>query len=270
MRDILNKTKSPLLMGILNITPDSFYDGGKHSILDNIIPTVENMISNGADIIDIGGESSRPGSSRVSAQEELDRVSPVVEVIRSHSDIPISIDTMKSDVIKSLLSFNIQIVNDISSLNDEKLLDIIIENNLSLSLMHMQGMPNKMQHNPQYDDVVNDVSLFLKKKVNYCISRGLNKDQIIIDPGFGFGKTLDHNYKLLSYLKNLSDIHHNILIGISRKSMIGNLLNKKTDDRLYGSLAATVISIINNAKIIRTHDVYETKLIIKIIQELVG
>tara|TARA_B100001769_G_scaffold37452_1_gene25345 strand:+ start:90 stop:908 length:819 start_codon:yes stop_codon:yes gene_type:complete len=258
------------IMGILNITPDSFYDGGSYTSIDHILLHVDKMIKEGVDIVDIGGESSRPGSQRISIQEEIDRLLPVVEKIREHHDIPISIDSMKPEVIQQLLPYKIQIINDISSLSDDRFIKILKDTGTYICLMHMLKTPETMQDNPNYDNVLNDVTEFLQERFSYCLSQGIDKKNIIIDPGFGFGKTLDHNYTLLKNLRVLTEITENILVGISRKSMIGNLLNKSVNDRLEGSLAATVLSIINCAKIIRTHDVRETKIAALIAQEFIG
>tara|TARA_B100000929_G_C15460633_1_gene404357 strand:- start:128 stop:961 length:834 start_codon:yes stop_codon:yes gene_type:complete len=255
----INSNKT-YIMGILNITPDSFYDGGEYYNVEDIMPKVNNMINGGADILDIGAESSRPGSKRISTQEEIDRIVPIIEVIRSNTNIPISIDTMKSEVMKEAVKYNIQIINDISSLSDSKSLEIIKDNNLILCLMHMQNTPETMQDNPTYSNVTKNVTDYLRNKMNYCIENGLEKENIILDPGFGFGKTIDHNYELLNNIDKFLEIHEHILVGISRKSMIGDLLQKDVENRLNGSIAASVISVINSAKIIRTHDVYETRL----------
>ena len=263
----LDKNKS-YIMGILNVTPDSFFDGGKYSSIDQTMFRVEEMISEGVDIIDIGGESSRPGSARISIQEELDRVLPVVSSIRDNFDIPISIDSMKSEVVEELLKFKINIINDISSLSDTKLIDIIKKTDVYICLMHMIKDPSIMQDDPKYNDVTQDVFIYLKDKCDYCIENGIEPEKIIIDPGFGFGKTLDHNYKLLNNLDQFTKINLNILVGISRKSMIGNLLKKSLDKRLFGSLSAAAISLIKNAKIIRTHDIRETKITIDLINSL--
>ena len=264
----LDKNKT-YIMGILNITPDSFFDGGKYSSIDQVMFRVEEMIDEGADIIDIGGESSRPGSARISIQEELDRVSPVVSSIRDKFDIPISIDSMKSDVIEELLQFNIDIINDISSLSDKKLLDILKKTDIYICLMHMIKDPSIMQNDPKYNNVTQDVLTYLRDKCNYCFDNGIDSEKIIIDPGFGFGKTLDHNYELLNNLNLFAEVSSNILVGISRKSMIGNLLDKTLDKRLFGSISAAVISVIKNAKIIRTHDIRETKIAIDLINSLI-
>ena len=254
--------KKSQIMGVLNITPDSFYDGGKYTRINNIMHRVEQMINEGMDIIDIGGESSRPGSIRISVQEEIDRLLPVVSKIRENHDIPISIDSMKPDVILELLPYKIEIINDISSISDLRFIDIIKENNIYICLMHMLDNPETMQNNPNYISVVSTVKSYLEDKVNFCISHGISKDKIIIDPGFGFGKTLDHNYMLLNNLKELE------MISTSRKSMIGNLLNKDINDRLNGSIASAIIALLNSAKIIRTHDVRQTRIAIDIAEKI--
>ena len=250
------------IMGVVNITHNSFYDGGKFINLNNSINHVKRIINDGADIIDIGAESSKPGSDPVSSKEQIKKIEPLVEAIREISDIPISIDTRSSKVISNLLKYNIDIVNDISSLEDCNLLDIIKDNNLSVSLMHMQGIPKTMQNNPSYQNVVDDICLYLKTKSDICLNKGINKDNIIIDPGFGFGKTLEHNYLILNSLKKFSDLGYRVLSGISRKSMIGDVLNVCPSDRLYGTLAASVIAVKNYTNILRVHDVRETKMLL--------
>ena len=191
------------IMGILNITPDSFYDGGSYTSIDHILLHVDKMIKEGVDIVDIGGESSRPGSQRISIQEEIDRLLPVVEKIREHHDIPISIDSMKPEVIQQLLPYKIQIINDISSLSDDRFIKILKDTGTYICLMHMLKTPETMQDNPNYDNVLNDVTEFLQERFSYCLSQGIDKKNIIIDPGFGFGKTLDHNYILLKKFQSL-------------------------------------------------------------------
>ena len=258
------------IMGVLNITENSFYDGGMFNDLKKSVQHAKYMISEGADIIDIGAESSKPGSDPVPSKEQINKIEPVVESIREVSDIVISIDTRSSEVIKHLTKYKINIVNDISSLEDPELLNIISENNLSVSLMHMQGTPKNMQDNPMYKNVVQDILKYLKGKVDVCVSNGISKDRIIIDPGFGFGKTLDHNYKILNQLETFSCLGCRVLSGISRKSMIGNVLNKPASDRLYGSLAATVLAIKNRANILRVHDVRETKMLINFCELIIN
>ena len=250
------------IMGVLNITSNSFYDGGKFDDVDKSIEHAEEMIKEGADIIDIGAESSKPGSDSISSKVQIKKIEPVVEAIRINSNIPISIDTRNSEVIRKLLKYNINIVNDISSLEDKNLINIIKDNDLSISLMHMKGTPKNMQDNPSYNDIVGEIYSYLESKANICINHGIDKSKIIIDPGFGFGKTLEHNYIILNNLKKFSKLGYRVLSGISRKSMIGNVINKPPQERLYGSLAATVIAIKNLSTILRVHDVRETKMLL--------
>ena len=250
------------IMGVLNITENSFHDGGKYNSFKESFQHAKDMIKEGADIIDIGAESSKPGSDPVSSKDQIKKIEPVVEAIREISDIPLSIDTRSSDVIKKLTKYSINIVNDISALQDIELISVIKENNLSVSLMHMQGVPKNMQDNPTYDDVVSDVYSYLEKKVQLCVNSGIDKDNIIVDPGFGFGKTLDHNYLLLNNLGKYTELGCRVLSGISRKSMIGNVLNKPPSERLFGSLAATVLAIRNSANILRVHDVRQTRVLV--------
>ena len=250
------------IMGVLNITDNSFHDGGRYNSFKESFQHAKEIIHEGADIIDIGAESSKPGSESVSSKVQIKKIEPVVEAIREISDIPISIDTRSSDVIKKLTKYRINIVNDISALQDMELINVIKDNNLMVSLMHMQGVPKNMQDNPSYDDVVADVYGYLEKKVELCVNSGIDKSDIIIDPGFGFGKTLDHNYLLLNNLKKFTKLGCRILSGISRKSMIGNVINKPPSERLYGSLAATVLAIRNKASILRVHDVRQTRVLL--------
>ena len=258
------------IMGVLNITDNSFHDGGKYNSFKESLKHAKEMIHEGADIIDIGAESSKPGSEPVSSKVQIKKIEPVVEAIREISDIPISIDTRSSDVIKKLTKYRINIVNDISALQDMELISVIKDNNLMVSLMHMQGVPKNMQDNPAYDDVVTDVYDYLEKKVQLCVNSGIDKSDVIIDPGFGFGKTLDHNYLLLNSLKKFTKLGCRILSGISRKSMIGSVINKPPSERLYGSLAATVLAIRNKASILRVHDVRQTKMLLNFEDLIVG
>ena len=250
------------IMGVLNITENSFHDGGQYNSFNESFQHAKEIIHEGADIIDIGAESSKPGSEPVSSKVQIKKIEPVVEASREISDIPISIDTRSSDVIKKLTKYRINIVNDISALQDMELISVIKDNNLMVSLMHMQGVPKNMQDNPAYDDVVTDVYDYLEKRVQLCVNSGIDKSDIIIDPGFGFGKTLDHNYLLLNSLKKFTKLGRRILSGISRKSMIGSVINKPPSERLYGSLAATVLAIRNKANILRVHDVRQTKVLL--------
>ena len=257
------------IMGVLNITENSFYDGGSYNNISSSVKQAKYLIEEGADIIDIGAESSKPGSDPVTSEVQISKIMPVVESVREISDIPISIDTRSADVIKSLVKYKIDIVNDISSLEDDSMLEIIQENNLSISLMHMQGTPKNMQDNPKYNNVVEDIFKYLNDKVDLCLKSGISKNRIIIDPGFGFGKTLEHNYTILNQLEKFSQIGCRVLSGISRKSMIGNVINKPASERLYGSLAATVLAIRNKAKILRVHDVRETRMLLNFMDLIV-
>jgi len=250
------------IMGVLNITDNSFYDGGKFNNLKESINHAKRLINDGADIIDIGAESSKPGSDPVSSKDQIRKIEPLVEALREVSNIPISIDTRSSEVINQLLKYKINIVNDISSLEDKNLLDIVKCNKLSISLMHMLGTPKTMQVNPNYNNVVNDIYNYLKNRADLCINYGIDKSNIIIDPGFGFGKTLEHNYMILNNLDQFNDMGYRVLSGISRKSMIGDVINKTPDGRLYGTLAASVVAIKHNTSILRVHDVRETKMLL--------
>ena len=249
-------------MGVLNIKDNLFYDDGKFNNLKDSINHAKRLINDGADIIDIGAESSKPGSDPVSSKDQIHKIEPLVEALREVSNIPISIDTRSSEVINQLLKYKINIVNDISSLEDKNLLDIVKCNKLSISLMHMLGTPKTMQVNPNYNNVVNDIYNYLKNRADLCINDGSDKSNIIIDPGFGFGKTLEHNYMILNNLDQFNAMGYRVLSGISRKSMIGDVINKTPDARLYGTLAASVVAIKHNTSILRVHDVRETKMLL--------
>lgn len=246
-------------MGILNVTPDSFYDGGSFPEVNMAIERTLQMIEQGADIIDIGGESTRPGSDRISVDEELHRVIPVIEGIIKHNPrAVISIDTYKSQVADEAAERGAAIINDISGLRfDEAMADVARKHDISVIVMHMKGEPKTMQESPVYGDVVAEVKTFLQERVNFARENGIA--QIIIDPGIGFGKRIQDNLEILRSLKEFTEIHCPVLIGLSRKSFIGNILNTSVEDRLEGSLAAAAIAIINGAGIIRTHDILATK-----------
>ena len=264
-----NLEKKISIMGILNVTPDSFYDGGKYTNTKSTLARVREMLDQGVDIIDIGAESTRPGSLSVSLDEELSRLIPVVSEIRKISKIPLSIDTTKADVIQELIKYEIQIINDISAGSDNSMIRLAKNNDLHISLMHMQKKPETMQEDPTYSDVVSEIYTYLSERFQRCIDQGIDKNKIIIDPGFGFGKTVKHNYTILNNLKKFSNLTDNILVGISRKSMIGIVTGREPSDRLYGSLAAETISIVNRAKIIRVHDISETSVMIKTLEHLI-
>lgn len=248
----------PKVMGILNITPDSFSDGGRFIGKEAAIRQAKAMLHAGAAILDIGGESTRPGAEEVSVQQELDRVLPVIEAIRSELDCVISIDTCKTQVMKEAVAAGADIVNDIRALLDTGAVDFAASAQVPVCLMHMQGQPRTMQHAPLYQDVAKEVCDFLIQRAEICLAAGIPKGQIILDPGFGFGKSLQHNYQLLSQLSVLVSHHYPVLVGMSRKSMIGQLLNLQADERLAGSLACATIAVMKGARIIRVHDVKET------------
>jgi len=248
---------SPMIMGILNVTPDSFSDGGLFDDTDSALDRIAAMVSGGAGIIDIGGESTRPGSDPVSEQEELDRVLPVLDqAVAEYPDTFFSIDTTKYQVAEEALKRGVHLVNDVSGLKNPRLVDLCVEYDGGYILMHTQGNPKIMQQHPEYDDVVNDLFLFFKERIAIAENKGLGN--IIIDPGIGFGKTLQHNVDLLSALETFKSLGHPVMVGASRKSMIGKLLGgRPPDDRVIGTVAVHYHALLNGASIIRVHDVKE-------------
>jgi len=255
----------PKVMGILNVTPDSFSDGGKFASFDNALKQVELMIFDGADIIDIGGESTRPGAVDVSEKDELARVIPLLKAIKSNVDIKVSIDTSKAEVMAQAIAHGADIINDVRALQNEGCLAVLAKSNVPICLMHMQGLPRSMQQKPQYDDVIGDIKQFFIDRISVCEQAGINRERLILDPGFGFGKTLEQNYQLLAQLHQFDDLGLPLLSGTSRKSMIGNLLARNVDERLAGSLTTAIIAAQQNASIIRVHDVKETVDALKIL-----
>ena len=248
----------PAVMGVLNVTPDSFSDGGHYLQLADALRRAEVMVEEGAALIDVGGESTRPGAPPVSVQEELDRVLPVVERLAREMPVPISVDTSKPEIIREAARAGAGLINDVRALRLPGALEATVASGLPVCLMHMQGEPGTMQQQPAYADVVAEVLAFLTERVCVCESAGIAYERILVDPGFGFGKTLDHNLALLRHLDRFTDLAAGILVGVSRKSMIGALLNAPVGERLSGSLAAAVIAFWQGANIIRTHDVRET------------
>lgn len=246
------------LMAILNITPDSFSDGGKFVGVDAALRQVATMLADGADIIDVGGESTRPGAQQVSLAQELDRVLPVIELIRKEFEVVISVDTYKAGVMHAAVAAGADMINDVKALQDEGSLLAAAKLQVPVCLMHMQGQPDSMQQAPQYQDVIADVRAFLKQRVSACVDAGMMPSQLVLDPGFGFGKTLGHNYQLLSRFNEIAIDGLPVLAGMSRKSMIGQLLNRNTSERLAGSIACATIAVMHGARIIRAHDVKET------------
>jgi len=260
----------PLIMGILNVTPDSFSDGGRFLKPEKAFDQAMFMIESGADIIDVGGESSRPGSEGVSLDEELERVIPMIEKISEESDIAISIDTVKSDVAEKAIDAGACIINDISGLTkDLKIAELAAERGAYVVLMHMRGTPKDMQENTDYDDIIAEISSFLTDSAHKAINAGVEKHRIIIDPGIGFGKSAEGNFMILKNLDRFLKLHHPILVGTSRKSFIGKALDLDVNHRLEGSLAAACYAVLNGADIVRVHDVAETKRALTIIEKIV-
>ena len=257
----------PQVMGILNATPDSFSDGGKFNSLDRALNHASNMIAQGASIIDVGGESTRPGATPVSLQEELDRVIPVIEKIRSQLDVCISVDSSSPEVFLAAKKAGAHLLNDVRALTRKGALQAAQQTGLPVCLMHMQGEPKTMQHKPSYQQVVDDVMGFLQERIAACREAGIGRHQILIDPGFGFGKTLENNYALLARLERFEALQVPMLVGLSRKSMIAGVLNNAcVDDRVNGSVAGAVIAAMKGAKILRVHDVKETSDALKVVQ----
>ncbi len=258
------------IMGILNLTPDSFFDGNRFSSLDAAIGQALKIYHEGADIIDIGGESTRPGAPNVSLQDELKRVIPLVEAIVENSEIniPISIDTSKSEVMRTAIKAGASFVNDVRALSDDNALKVCAETGVQVCLMHMKGQPGTMQIEPYYDDVVASVIDFLQFHAQRCLQAGILRENIVLDPGFGFGKTLSHNLDLLRNLDRIRDLGFTVLVGLSRKSMIGDILDLPVEERLYGSLAAAAYAAQAGADILRVHDVIESRHVVDVIDKL--
>jgi dihydropteroate synthase len=248
----------PRVMGILNVTPDSFSDGGSFRVPEAALTRAERMLHEGADIIDVGGESTRPGAEEVSEQEELDRVMPVIEGIANRLDLPISIDTSKPEVMREAVRAGAAMINDVYALRQAGALEAAAEADAVVCLMHMQGTPRTMQEAPAYDRLPGDVIDFLAERVAACTSAGISRARLVLDPGFGFGKTDEHNLVLLATLRQIADLGLPLLVGLSRKRTLGNLSGNFTGDRLAAGIAAAVIAVSSGAHIVRTHDVAPT------------
>ncbi|MFM4807959.1 dihydropteroate synthase [Aeromonas sp. DNRA1] len=248
----------PHVMGILNVTPDSFSDGGHFNQLERAMTHARQMVAEGATLIDIGGESTRPGAPDVSEQEELDRVIPVVERMVAELEVMISLDTSKAAVMREGCAVGAHLINDVRALLEPGALAAAAVANVPVCLMHMQGQPRTMQAEPYYDDLLGEVRAFFDERIAACLAAGIEREQLLLDPGYGFGKTLAHNYQLLAQQDKLLDYQLPLLVGMSRKSMIGNLLGRPVDERLAGSLACALIGMQRGARIIRVHDVRAT------------
>lgn len=255
----------PHIMGILNVTPDSFSDGGDHVTQERALAKAQQMVAEGATIIDIGGESTRPGAEPVSVQQEIDRILPVIQCIQQQLPVIISVDTSKPEVMQAAIAAGVHLINDVNALQTEGAIAAIAASSVAVCLMHRQGEPRTMQHRPTYTNVVQEVYGFLAQRVNACQTAGIQNNRLVIDPGFGFGKTLEHNLSLVKHLSVFTQMGLPLLVGISRKSMIGRILDKPVHERLYGSLAFAVIAAWQGATIIRAHDIAATQEALRII-----
>jgi dihydropteroate synthase len=262
----LKSRQRPLVMGILNVTPDSFSDGGRYSQVDVALEHARVMLAEGADIIDVGGESTRPGAEAVSVTDELQRVLPTVTALVKELGAIVSVDTSKPEVMEAAIGAGAAMINDVQALSAPGTLEIVATAKVFVCLMHMQGLPRTMQTNPQYQDVVNAIIGFLGKRANDCIAAGLPAHRIIIDPGFGFGKSLTHNYTLMRDLGRLTELGYYVLAGMSRKSMIGALLDTPAEKRLIGSVVLAALAAERGAAILRVHDVGETVEAMRLVQ----
>lgn len=260
----------PAVMGVLNVTPDSFSDGGRFLGKESALQQSRLMVEQGATIIDVGGESTRPGAAPVPEQQELDRVIPVVEALAGEVDAIISVDTSTSSVMREAEAAGAGLINDVRALERDGALDYACQSALPVCLMHMQGTPQSMQDNPSYHDVLKDVSGYLMQRVSACLASGIARERLLLDPGFGFGKTLQHNLSMLKHLQQFVELGFPLLVGMSRKSMIGNVLDKPVGERLHGSVAAALLAAQQGANIIRVHDVGPTVDALKILAAVQG
>ena len=257
----------PLVMGVLNVTPDSFADGGTYLDLRDAADRVRQMLGEGTDIVDIGGESTRPGAAPTPEADELERVIPLLERIRVSCDargVPISVDTRKPAVMRAAIAAGASMINDINALRAAGAIEVVADSGVAVCLMHMRGEPTTMQQSATYDDVVADVAAFLADRAAACVAAGIGRDRIVLDPGFGFGKTVDHNLALLRRLSEIAALGYPLLAGLSRKSTIGVLTGRDVDDRMAGSVAAALAAVARGAAIVRVHDVRETADALKV------
>ena len=270
----LNKNKKKtLIMGVINVTPDSFSDGGLYLDKNAALDHAKKLISEGADIIDIGGESSRPGSKPISIQEEIDRILPVIESLNDFNpSCIISIDTYKYEVAEKAISLGAKIINDISGLSfDNGMVDLVVKHKVPIVIMHMKGKPNNMQNNPHYNNLLNDITDFFKKQIRFAKTKGVQDKQIILDPGIGFGKSYDDNFKIIKNLNQLASLGYPILIGTSRKAFIGDILgNVSVQNRIFGTAATVSMCVRNGANIVRVHDVYQMKQVVTVTEKILN
>ncbi|WP_417348356.1 dihydropteroate synthase [Ferrimonas sp.] len=263
---VLDLTR-PQVMGIINVTPDSFSDGGRFNRLDAALEQARQMVNDGATILDVGGESTRPGAPDVALQEELNRVVPVVEAISSELDVVISVDTSKAQVMREAVASGAGLINDVRALQEPGALAAAADLQVPVCLMHMQGQPRTMQQDPVYGELMTDIRGFFDARIEACVAAGIPRERLLLDPGFGFGKTLDHNYQLLARLKEFLTMGLPLLTGLSRKSMFGNLLERQVDQRLAASLAGALLCAQGGASVLRVHDVRETVDVLKVLAE---
>lgn len=249
---------TPVVMGVLNVTPDSFSDGGRFLSPDAATAQAWRMVEEGAAIIDIGGESTRPGAQPVSGDEEWQRIGPVLRALAGKIPVPLSVDTSKAEVMRAAIGCGAGMINDVRALRAPETIATVAGSRIAVCLMHMQGEPRTMQRAPQYADVVEEVASFLQSRVEECVGRGITRERLVLDPGFGFGKTLEHNMELLRSLGRLARLGLPLMVGLSRKSMIGTILERTVGERLYGGLALAALAVANGANIVRTHDVAAT------------
>jgi dihydropteroate synthase len=258
----------PRVMGIVNVTPDSFADGGAHATVESAVAHGLVLAGEGADILDIGGESTRPGADDVTVEEELARIIPVIERLARETALPISVDTSKPEVMRAAVAAGAGMINDVRALQLDGALDAAASLGVPVVLMHMQGSPGDMQQAPEYDDVVSEVHRFLAQRIFACEMSGINKGRIVVDPGFGFGKTLEHNLALLRQLQRFVELGVPVMAGLSRKGMIGALTGRAVEERVHGSVAAAVLALQNGARLLRVHDVAATRDAVSVWQAL--
>ena len=267
----LQSPSKTLVMGVLNLTPDSFSDGGLFTTKEKALDHCLKMINEGADLIDVGGESTRPGSDPLSINEELDRTIPIIEKIRSITDCTISIDSYKSKVVEAALNVGANIVNDISGLTfDHNMAELISQKNAPIIMMHINGKPKIMQNNPQYDNLLKDILHYFSRQLKLAHSAGIDSSKIILDPGLGFGKKVEHNFELIRKLPQICAMGFPVLVGPSRKSFIGEALNLPINDRIEGTMASITASVINGARIVRVHDIQKTRRTVTITEKIMG
>lgn len=264
----ISQGATPLVMGILNVTPDSFSDGGRFFDSENALAQVRQMIAEGVDIIDVGGESTRPGAAEVACEDEINRVVPVIKAIRAEFDIPVSVDTSKGEVMKAAITAGATLINDVTALESPYALEVAADSDLPVCIMHMLGSPRTMQTNPQYESLVEDIIRYLQMRVEACVRAGINEKRIVIDPGFGFGKSLAHNYELLRHLERFNVLGLPVLVGMSRKTMIGNLLDIPPQERGNASAILSALAAERGAAVIRVHDVRQTVEAVKLVHAM--